>query len=833
MTPIPEVLRQLPQWVTWRYEDDPAHPDKPKKVPYNPWNGRRASSTDPHTWSDYAAATAAAQRRQHAGVGFVFSKDDPFVGIDLDNCIGDDGTLAPWARHIVASLDSYTEVSPSGHGVKIWVIGSLPGNVRTEHIELYDHARYFTVTGEHLSLTPATIRRANGELAELYGQLRPADTTLDAPAPPKVRADNPHAQRWAAEKVQWICDQMRSAKDGTLHNRRLELGKLMGGVVALGLLSADEGEQFLYDARPPASHEAAERKAIRDGIETGLGSPLVLPTFPTEQSIILDDQGIGHCPSCDTPVQRSRYDYPGTSEPGWYCPQCKHPMVWPLEAYDPPDIRSACSVGEVRPPNYTEQDRTRALERGTPTEQRPNKLRHADDLDSLPNQDWLIEGHLPRSVLAQVYGPPGQGKSNLVLDLALTVAQHEPVVYVVAEDELQYKSRKHAWCGFHRMGAGQLYFWLAPVNLLQSDAVDELLDAIAPLNPSLIIFDPLAQCAVGGNLDETADMTVVCNHLNILRRETDATILVVHHTGWNETHERGSSVLRGNCRTIYKLTQSDDGLITFDCEKMNNAPLPDAIHFRMIPRETTLLDADDMPISSVVLIPASRVLMKDAPLGKKQIAVLEALTLATLKEATFSQLRDHTGVSPSSLNNALSRLIERGFVWRDGDKRGATYHITDKGLQYLDDLDLAAKFGGGTEQTPLNWVVKFGRSSVLSEVPNKPNTAAVCESDDHLFGVVRSSSVVVRSSSVSSFGAPPLGGTEQPNEEQEVGMKEVAGIAEGTTTTAIPDHEPPGYKFVKAGSGRGFVVGPDHYCTPTADRREVLAAAWRHALHRE
>jgi primase-polymerase (primpol)-like protein len=66
------------------------------------------------------------------GVGYVFSDGDPYSGVDLDNCRGrETGEIADWAKEIIRGLASYTEVSPSGTGVKIWVKGRLPeGQVR-------------------------------------------------------------------------------------------------------------------------------------------------------------------------------------------------------------------------------------------------------------------------------------------------------------------------------------------------------------------------------------------------------------------------------------------------------------------------------------------------------------------------------------------------------------------------------------------------------------------------------------------------------------------------------------------------------------------------------
>jgi primase-polymerase (primpol)-like protein len=88
-----------------------------------------------------------------SGIGFVFSATDPFFGIDLDQCLEAGEKLKPWARPIMERFfDSYAEISPSGRGIKLWAKGRLPGDgtafpISDGRLEIYDRARYFTVTG--------------------------------------------------------------------------------------------------------------------------------------------------------------------------------------------------------------------------------------------------------------------------------------------------------------------------------------------------------------------------------------------------------------------------------------------------------------------------------------------------------------------------------------------------------------------------------------------------------------------------------------------------------------------------------------------------------------
>ena len=150
---VPDSLIELDQWIVWRREQ---RGGKPTKVPYQT-NGIRARTTNPKTWCswDVALKTRLEDPIRWSGVGFVFSPTDPFFGIDLDQCLDADGRLKPWAQPIMLRFcDTYAEFSPSGLGIKIWAKGRLPGRgtafyIGDGRVEIYDRARYFTVTGDH------------------------------------------------------------------------------------------------------------------------------------------------------------------------------------------------------------------------------------------------------------------------------------------------------------------------------------------------------------------------------------------------------------------------------------------------------------------------------------------------------------------------------------------------------------------------------------------------------------------------------------------------------------------------------------------------------------
>lgn len=182
---IPQELKTLKRWLCWREEQ---RDGKPTKVPYTP-RGEPASSTDPSTWTDHETALAAA--KDFDGVGIVLG--DNLCGVDLDECRNPQtGEIHSEAQKIISGLNSYTEVSPSKTGLKVFCYGVLPPGRRRiakpewgpdGELEMYSSARYFTVTGERLDGCPATVEERTEALADLHRRTFPQP---QAPAPAPV-----------------------------------------------------------------------------------------------------------------------------------------------------------------------------------------------------------------------------------------------------------------------------------------------------------------------------------------------------------------------------------------------------------------------------------------------------------------------------------------------------------------------------------------------------------------------------------------------------------------------------------------------------------------------
>lgn len=112
------------------------------------------------------------------GVGIVITANDGLVGIDLDGCRDpQSGDIDPVAAALIEQFMSYTEISPSGTGVHIFVYGDLTnlrGNrvsYRGVGIEMYDRSRYFTLTGDEFEGTPSRVIDRQDQLADVHATI--------------------------------------------------------------------------------------------------------------------------------------------------------------------------------------------------------------------------------------------------------------------------------------------------------------------------------------------------------------------------------------------------------------------------------------------------------------------------------------------------------------------------------------------------------------------------------------------------------------------------------------------------------------------------------------
>lgn len=158
---IPHELKHKGLFCVWKLDS------RGRKVPYNPVTKTMAKSNNRNTFNSYQTILSYlpqyyqvnAQGVVLGGLGLgIFNG---FSAIDIDNCRNEKtGELSEMAEEIINFINSYTEISPSGKGIRIiFRTGNTPNkdyfyiNNRNLGLEIYisdNTNKYVTLTGNVL-----------------------------------------------------------------------------------------------------------------------------------------------------------------------------------------------------------------------------------------------------------------------------------------------------------------------------------------------------------------------------------------------------------------------------------------------------------------------------------------------------------------------------------------------------------------------------------------------------------------------------------------------------------------------------------------------------------
>ena len=171
---IPHELTDTAAWYPAIIRQKATQVGKWDKIPGDPQTVQPATWKDPSTRCTFGESFMAYESGRFAGVGYVMDASAGLIGIDLDTCVSLDGTVALWARQIVAQFSgAYWERSISGTGLRGFCRGVLPvGGCRSKvegcSVELYADQRFLVVTGQTIQHT------------EVLPELQPAVDALHA-----------------------------------------------------------------------------------------------------------------------------------------------------------------------------------------------------------------------------------------------------------------------------------------------------------------------------------------------------------------------------------------------------------------------------------------------------------------------------------------------------------------------------------------------------------------------------------------------------------------------------------------------------------------------------
>ena len=311
------------------------------------------------------------------------------------------------------------------------------------------------------------------------------------------------------------------------------------------------------------------------------------------------------------------------------------------------------------------------------------RLLTLDDIDALPDPEFLIESVLPCGSIGVLYGEPACFKTFIALSMAMSSAagidwlgrktRKGAVLYVAAEGIFGFKNRLRAYKRLHEVEGADVRFLPEGIQLSDGESLKGLLDQLAEgeFNPDLVIFDTLARMTVGAEENSAREMGEVVKAADALRRNLDATVLLIHHTRKDRKSERGSSALRGAADVMIecKRLANSERIVVAKCAKMKDAEEFADIHIRL---EKVDLDGGQ---SSLVAVPAAspsgeqkhvqmlaEILDRDFPKGASHGELEQAFCEQTRSsESTFARaLREALKATPVRIRKDGARYFGVG-----------------------------------------------------------------------------------------------------------------------------------------------------------------------------
>lgn len=187
-----------------------------------------------------------------------------------------------------------------------------------------------------------------------------------------------------------------------------------------------------------------------------------------------------------------------------------------------------------------------------------------------PPPEWLVDGVLPKQGVGRIYGPSGSMKSFLVLHLLGAIGHGDVFagrdctkttsLYVVAEGQSGIGKRVRAYERHHgRSLPGEVAPW--PIQINGDSEWHAFVELASRRQWGLIVFDTQASSTVGLDENSATDMGKMVDRLRALSEATGGLVMLVHHTGYDTSHSRGSTAVYAGMDVELSVSKDGDSVV--------------------------------------------------------------------------------------------------------------------------------------------------------------------------------------------------------------------------------------------------------------------------------
>lgn len=509
----PDALRELKGWLVWRWVRRPGRP-KALKMPYYVSGPVRkhthGSAEDRALLVTFDEAKKIAEQHDFAGVGLALMPEFGVTALDFDNCVKD-GEIDPRVERL--TMGTYAELSPSGTGVRAFMLGESPDSKDSSPadnsfgFETFHGKGFVTFTGNVTETTQLT--GDENTVAPLTPEVKAFCNTRFTRLS-KVRAECVGAGKPTfGMSPEQITDLLKKLPDDLSYDDWRNVG--------MAVHHETEGEGFdIWDEWSSKSPKYTSTEySMERWVSFGRNSSA---EYTTMGSILLMIREAG-------------------GETGLETASADEFEVLPMPV-----------GGKFK---ITSDDDFAAQE---------------------SNLKWLVKGFLPKANLGVLFGESGSGKSFAMLDLSAAICRglefwngHRVskgrVLYVVAEGVSGFRQRIKAYChqrAIPRIGMDVIYD-ITP-NLTNVAQITDLISEIRQREPyDLIVMDTFAQVMSGADENNGMDVGIALAECKRIARRCDAMVLLVHHSGKDASKgSRGHSSIKAACDVEIKVERSND-----------------------------------------------------------------------------------------------------------------------------------------------------------------------------------------------------------------------------------------------------------------------------------